>query len=994
VAIPLPGLDDLPNGPLREFVMALHDLYDSAGQPAARLISKDIFALPPRFENVSHQTVAATLRGTAVPSWTKIKSIVVALADRGDGADERELDRVFKPLWVAARAMSQARGVADPGDPSAHVDDVPPRPPLGMTRPVTSALAHLERSVSAIRPSEFRRPRPELEPRPPVSPVIGGLPDRDTYFTGRTRLLEQMRTELVGNPHAPLVLHGLSGVGKSQLAREYVERHRFGHRITWWVQAEQVERAQRSLVDLADRLDVRIPQSTDQTIDRLVSHLESQPAAYLLVFDGVTDDEIRRLMPTFGGHVIVTTRDPAWGHDSTVVGIEVPDFTVEEAVAFLRKRDRSLTEDRAAELVRVIGRLPLALEHIAALRRAPGLTWEELLRRLEDPVGDPTSAGALPPYPPGVFASIRLALDEFAAASPVAMLVLELFAWFGSEPVSIALLRQGRAGEVTPALRRALRSPVELSKALQAIQQFGLARLHTDQRIEVQPVTRRALRDILSPDAMQRARRNAHEILAAAAHGRPDDMSTGMHREIAAHVLPTDLIGSDSPTVLRTIYNHVRHRYLAGDYAGACSLAESAVNIWRAADVPEPADELVLHVTHEWANALRALGRYQKARELTADAMSRLRVDPAYGEDHPLTLSMSSSHAFDLRVAGLYEKALAIDRRTLDGYLREYGEHDPRTMNGRHNLAVSLRHVGDFAAAAVVDRDTLEFYRSRHGADDWRTVLSVNALAEDLYGLGRFSEVLDLRTEYAEAIQRTPREPNRGALLFRRTLALAHVGLGQLDAAYEMLDEHYQECTVAFGPDHEYTLVAMVSLANSLRLRGAVDEAYVLASDAVTAYARTFELSSPLTLAAKVNLAAILRARGDRTLARQTDATASEALRDTVGERHPYTVAAMANLATDFALAGEHGSAAARAQSEQAYLTAVEVRGAEHPDTLAIGANYVRDLVVVGEVGAAMTLRDAVKARVRRSLGAGHPIATALAEEGERVECVVEPPSA
>ena len=71
MAIRLPALDQLPDGPLREFVVVLHDLYDLAGQPAARLITKDILALPRRFESVSHQTVAALLQGGPPPAWEK-----------------------------------------------------------------------------------------------------------------------------------------------------------------------------------------------------------------------------------------------------------------------------------------------------------------------------------------------------------------------------------------------------------------------------------------------------------------------------------------------------------------------------------------------------------------------------------------------------------------------------------------------------------------------------------------------------------------------------------------------------------------------------------------------------------------------------------------------------------------------------------------------------------------------------------------------------------
>ena len=981
MAIPLPGPDRLPAGPPRDFVVALHDLYDQAGQPAARVISKDTFRLPSRLEQVSHQTISATLHGAALPAWGKVKSIVVALAERADlETDERELDARFKPLWIAAREAARIRGEQGPPDIPV-VEDRPSAPEI-----------HPETSPRAIR-AEVLGPSIELPTSMPLSPIVGGLPDRDSDFTGRETLLDQMRTELLNNQHLPLVLHGVSGVGKSQLAREYLERHGHHYQIRWWVQAEEVAAARRSLADLADRLGVGTGHSTDQTIDAVIGRLESQLAPYLIVFDAAGEEGVRRLMPTFGGHVIVTTRDPAWGYDSSSIGVEVPDFSEDEAVGFLRRRDPSLSDEQAEDLVRRIGLLPLALAHVAALRQAPGLSWEEVLRHLDASTEQRTASGQPMPYPPHVLASVEFALRTFGDTNYVALLVLELFAWFGSEPVSVALLRQGRAGEVSPALLRALRNPVDLPKALQAIQQFGLARMHTDQRIEVHPMTRRALRDLLTQQELERALRNTHEILAAADRSTPHDVvSTGMHREIAPHVLPAALIGSRSEAVLETVYRQVRYRYLVGDYAGAGGLAESAVIAWKADPALGPADSLVLRTTKEWANALRALGQYPRARELTAEAMDLLRSDQRYGHDHPLTLSMSSSHASDLRIAGEYQRALDVDQDTLARCVDQYGPEDPRTADSRHNLAVSLRHVGDFGAAEAEDRTTLEYQRKAHGPDDYRTQLSVNGLAEDLYGLGQYAAVLELQLDHAPGSVRLPGQMVLGALLFRRTLALSRRGRGELAEALAELGDHYRECTTAFGADHEYTLAAMVSYANALRRNGDANQAFIHGSDAVLAYTRTFGRRNPLTLAAEVNLAATLRARGDRIRARQTDAAAREALRNTLGEGHPFTVVATANLATDYSLEDQHADTA-RELSEHALALARAVRGAEHPDTLAIGANLVLDRAAAGDPGGSTALRDELLVLLRRQPGPAHPVAAEITH-GRRVECDLEPPSA
>jgi len=119
VAIALPGPDRLPTGPRREFFEALHTLYDTAGQPGARIISQWIFHKRDLRETVSHETVSAVLRGTTVPAWAKVNSIIVVLAEQSTREhDIRVLTDDLLQLWLAARQPRPAD--ADDGANHSH----------------------------------------------------------------------------------------------------------------------------------------------------------------------------------------------------------------------------------------------------------------------------------------------------------------------------------------------------------------------------------------------------------------------------------------------------------------------------------------------------------------------------------------------------------------------------------------------------------------------------------------------------------------------------------------------------------------------------------------------------------------------------------------------------------------------------------------------------------------------------------------------------------
>lgn len=966
MAIPLPGRDRLPPGPKRDFVEALHRLYDSAGQPAARHISKAIYKRAD-LESVSHETVSSTLRGTALPTWGKVQAIATVLAQWT--IKQQDVERVLHDLqtvWIVARRP------------------VSPAPPASV--PVTSPIVPPPPPLALLEPFE-QRPAPGEDER-----IVGSMPGRSAHFTGRELLLDAMAAKHQASPEAPLVLYGLGGVGKTQLAREYVNRYGGAYEVVWWVPADEVDRARTALVSLAERLGVPPRAHNEQTVTSVLQRLETRAVHYLLVYDGVEDERIRDLLPAIGGNVIVTSRDPSWAHDSGHESLEVPDFDLAEALQFLRKRDPGIDGELARELTQRLGSLPLALEQASALRHATGMPWAELMAQLDEPDPELLKDRTAPAhYPQTVSASLTFALDQLRRDNPFAAQVYELFAWFGTEPVSLPLLRRGGKGEVPSGLKRALNNPIELNKAVEAISRYGLGRLHTaDQRVEVQPLMRLVLRERLSEESRRRALVNVQAILTEAGKGWPDTLGhLDMHRFVAPHVLPARLVHARRSETAQVVLNQIRYRYLIGDYEDARRLGEAAVTAWRVPEFLGPDHELVLRAGREWANALRSLGRYQQAREITADAMERLRNNPRFPDDHPYALEVARSYAADLRIAGKYREALDLDEASYERHLRHHPPGDDRTVSSRHNLAVCLRLLGDFVAAEAIDREEVTFQRARRGETDRRTLLSVNALAEDLFGQGKFVEVIQVQSAALEACRPALGSGDRAVLLARRMVALAYRRLGQFGTAADLLQSTYQDGVESWGADHEFTLAVTMSYANALLARGRVGEAYSLAVDTVGGYERAFGETNPLTLAVRVNLAVTLRAQGERHEARRVDDAALAGLREAVGERHPFTIAAMTNLASDLAYDGDR--AGAHHLSLLAWQHSSEVRGPHHFDTLAAAANLVLDRADATAESGGPPL-DEVIGGLRRSIGPRHPVVAGVAG-GARVECDVEPPS-
>src|SRR5437773_111358 len=77
-----------------------------------------------------------------------------------------------------------------------------------------------------------------------------------------------------------------------------------------------------------------------------------------------TSRSARRCWPGGQGHVIITTRNAAWGAEAAALRVDI--LARAESVEFLLKRTGQSDREAAGRLADVLDNLPLALEQAAA----------------------------------------------------------------------------------------------------------------------------------------------------------------------------------------------------------------------------------------------------------------------------------------------------------------------------------------------------------------------------------------------------------------------------------------------------------------------------------------------------------------------------------------------------------------------------------------------------------------------------------------------------
>jgi tetratricopeptide (TPR) repeat protein len=839
---------------------------------------------------------------------------------------------------------------------------------------------------------------PIVEQPDSVRLIWGGVPIRNPSFTGRERQLAELREGLLLRSAAsvlPQALHGLGGVGKTQLAIEYVYKYVSDYQLVWWISADDPALVRKSLADLGGRLGLPASDDIQQAATTVLNALGASPLRWIIVYDNADEPAaLEPLLPSARGHVIVTSRNREWAHVRSGHSIEVDVFERDESIELLTKRSSGIAPAEADELAEKLGDLPLAIEQAAMWREATGMPVREYLDLFDEHSRELLSEGKPAAYATTVYAYLRVAVDRLRSEAPAALELLELFAFLGAEPLSTTLLRSGRNSDLSPALSSALRDPIALGRGLRDLGRYGLAKVDpSGQKIQVHRLVQHVLREDLRAEQREQGRTNIQAILAAANPHEPlEPRHWPLYAEIGPHIVPAGMIDAPDIEARRLVLDQTRYFYAIGDYESSRQLAEAALKSWA---MPEeegglgPNHELTLVMTRRLAGSLGMLGDNDRAQQLDEDTFARLRRHPDFGEDHEHTLQQANSVARDLRVAGQFREALRTDEENLKRHLRVFGPDVQQTLDTRNNLAVNLRMLGDFQSAHDIDQMVAAKWEETLGKSDSRTLFSISNLARDLYGLGRYPEALELQRQTLPLMIQQLGDRHTNVLLATRTVVMAMRKMGQYDESARRARDSYLNHHARFGPNHEYTLAATNTLANCLRAVGKFSEALAMAEEAVLRYTNTFGTRHPLTLAGRVNLTIILRAIGEHRRALALDEETVTMADTVLGSSHPYALCAASGLTTDLVL--HHKLADAQAASQRTLTTSYEVRGPRHPYTLAAGVNAAFDMQAIGDETDGQQLFDEMVTALGEVLGADHP-EVLDATRGKRTESDIEAP--
>jgi tetratricopeptide (TPR) repeat protein/DNA-binding XRE family transcriptional regulator len=692
---------------------------------------------------------------------------------------------------------------------------------------------------------------------------------RNLYFTGREEVLKTLHTQLGVDQAVALTqssaLHGLGGVGKTQIALEYAYRYTLEYSAVFWVTAETDEQVVAAFLCIAEVL--QLPQRANKEQQQVIAAVQrwlSTHGQWLLICDNVEDLDLlpRFFPPTRSGAVLITTRHRALG--TLARGMDLAPMGQEESLLFLLRRGKMLDSEAiseqmqqfaermpalyaaAAELVTELGGLPLALDQAGAYLEETqcGLpAYLDLFRARRAALLQRRGA-RLCDHPASVFTTLTLALRATAEHHPAVLDLLRVCALLQPDAIPEEIFLQG--GEHLGATLQAVcGDPLEWDRVV------GMA--------------------------------CSYSLLSR----QPEEQTLSLHRLVQAVLLDTMTEAEQAQWSQRIIR------------ALDMVFPELAHTIWKRRERLFPHVLLYVHcirsteeysalasLTYKTAHHLYTHGRYTEAEPLFRRALQRW--EQALGPDH-LNAAQTLHHlAITYWAQGKYTQSEPVFLRLWQ--LWEQAGH-PEATRAMNSLAVVYAEQGKYTQAETLYLRVLHIWEQTLDPGDYLLACIFNNLADLYMEQGKHTEAEPL---YLRAFQ-----------IWEQTLGPDHPDMdlpcGNLAALY-VAQRRYEEAEVlyqrawhlqehAFEPDHPRRAETLNGMAILAREQGEFAEAASLFLRALSIREHQLGPQHPLTATTLHDLAMLRKTQGNLDEAISVAERALKIRTQSLGEAHPKTVA-------------------------------------------------------------------------------------------------------
>ncbi|CAM1508710.1 Fc.00g055580.m01.CDS01 [Cosmosporella sp. VM-42] len=691
------------------------------------------------------------------------------------------------------------------------------------------------------------------------------------HFVARQEELDQMQEILTTSRNrTTVVIHGLGGMGKTQLAVAFVKRNHNHYSAVFWMNATDEETLKQNFVKAAER--ILRENSSVAYLERAIAHQDMDEVVkavkrwlsersnnrWLIIYDNydhprlggntgiganIHNDERQRtnrrnswqedgivlkafdIRPFFPeshhGAIVVTTRSSTVKTGQTIQLGKLK--RIEDSLQILestsnRKRLREVPA--AVQLAQKLDGLPLALSTAGAYLDQVSMTCKEYLELYQESWYrlQKSSPQLLSYEDRAMYSTWNISYLNVETRNKSSAMLLKLWAYFNHDDLWYDLLCG--ADSLAPLWLQALTDKLSFMESIRLLCDYGLVEANSSTKESVTGSPGYSVHGCV------------HAWMINVLHEQTDMDMAQLAIRCVASLVPSGEEGE---------YWRVQQRLL--QHADRCfELMTEGVEM----------QDSELWTYGAFGDLYADQGRLDKAEAMYERALQG--KEKAWGPEHTSTLDTVNNLGLLYKSQGRLDKAEAMYERALQGYEKAWGPEHTSTLDTVNNLGLLYADQGRLNKAEAMYERALQGKEKAWGPEHTSTLNTVNNLGLLYADQGRLDKAEAMYERALQGYEKAWGPEHTSTLDTVNNLGLLYKSQGRLDKAEAMYERALQGYEKAWGPEHTSTLDTVNNLGILYADQGRLDKAEAMYERALQGYEKAWGPEHTSTLDTVNNL--------------------------------------------------------------------------------------------------------------------------------------------
>ncbi|KAH8794724.1 hypothetical protein BGZ57DRAFT_1012390 [Hyaloscypha finlandica] len=613
-----------------------------------------------------------------------------------------------------------------------------------------------------------------------------------TQFVAREKELSKMHELLQGHSsRSCVVLHGLGGIGKTQLAITYARRHKEKYTAIFWLNANDDDSLKLSFQDVAQQVlrhhpSTSVLSSVDQEkdLDQVVSAVRAwldipQNTRWLMIYDNFDNPktpsnpdglavDIRQFLPRSDhGSIIITTRSSQVRQGERIHVQKLPD--IREGLEIVSNMSGRKGIEKA--LVKELDGLPLALSTAGAYLEHVTTSFSDYLRLYKASwLKLQMTSPHLNSYEDRTLHTTwQITFDRIQQQNGASAKLLKLWAYFDRQDLWFDLLQH--ADSADESIQKLTKDELNFNEAVILLCNFGL----------VDP----------DPSPQQQVGHRGYSVHSCVHSWMTFVLNKEWDESLAR--LALTCVASKVPSINEKDWWLLQRRLLQHATRQNVFIVGGKLDL-----------DGLDWTFHYLGTLYKDQGKLAEAEAMYDRALQG--YEEALGPDHISTLNAVNNLGVLYTNQGKLAKAEEMYIRALQGKEEALGPDHISTLNAVNNLGILYTNQGKLAKAEEMYIRALQGCEEALGPDHILTLDTVNNLGNLYTNQGKLAKAEEMYIRALQGKEEALGPDHMSTLDTVNNLGLLYTDQGKLAKAEEMYIRALQGYEEALGPDHMSTL--------------------------------------------------------------------------------------------------------------------------------------------------------------------------------------------